>query len=628
MQLRISNLKLRGIVVLVIDKLKGITLVFKNDPLEKVDVSSSFDNVPNIRRFLQAQIEGQLRKMFQDDLPQLIHNLSLLMIEEKTKQNQYLHSAAAAAGHHGEIDSNISSDNNYYPHHQHHHHHHPPPLHSHQPSRVYSRSECGEHCLTQTDLPSEEYVNLEHEYSHYYPSNHSQQYPHRHVNHCYNSGSNTNISTAPSTSHVAEDVSLYSSTTPRQSNHANSCTITPPPHPPPTSAPFDYENQDQDQQPVLLEKSLSPDFDRNERLGGFGLGRLSSHFNDNNTAATAKVSSSSSLSSSSLTSLNGSGLKIVNRSGLFSPKSQQYSTKYFDNTDNIRSSPLYAPSSSNTLYTSSNPAIFPGNYYYDDDDGRSTISANSSASNLQAATSANGRHYSSMKDLSYHAINNNMDDNDINTNSLHSSHRSNSAPHLHHPHLHPHSLNQYNGQQQHHPLLPRPIQTSYSHRYYSSSSPHLNSPGVIGGAISSPHTAYLSAMTAPSPSTLLYHSPQYAHSPPTASNLVMSASFHDDLDEYGKDGEEDNDDDRMMPGDRGMKFFHFNPSHNQVAAHLTSLFNSNHTISLHTPDITHFTFRSSPAVSTSAAAVQRRKKVGARNITRSRLALDKVFTSE
>ncbi|KAI8799831.1 hypothetical protein BJ742DRAFT_665816, partial [Cladochytrium replicatum] len=83
MLLRISNLKLRGIVSLVVDKQRGVTLVFKNDPLEKVDVNSTFDNTPNIRRFLQKQIESQLRKLFHDDLPQLIHNLSLLQLGVK-----------------------------------------------------------------------------------------------------------------------------------------------------------------------------------------------------------------------------------------------------------------------------------------------------------------------------------------------------------------------------------------------------------------------------------------------------------------------------------------------------------------------------------------------------------------
>ncbi|KAJ3210467.1 ERMES complex subunit [Dinochytrium kinnereticum] len=88
MRLRISNLKLRGIIVLVVDKVRGITLVFKNDPLERVDVNSTFDNIPNIRRFLQTQIEGQLRKMFQDDLPLLIHNLSLELIQKKEDEGK------------------------------------------------------------------------------------------------------------------------------------------------------------------------------------------------------------------------------------------------------------------------------------------------------------------------------------------------------------------------------------------------------------------------------------------------------------------------------------------------------------------------------------------------------------
>ncbi|KAJ3211272.1 ERMES complex subunit [Entophlyctis luteolus] len=92
MRLRISNLKLRGIIVLVIDKVKGTTLVFKNDPLEKVDVNSTFDGVASVRRFLQQQIEGQLRQMFQEDLPMLIHKLSLVLIEQQQKQRILHHS--------------------------------------------------------------------------------------------------------------------------------------------------------------------------------------------------------------------------------------------------------------------------------------------------------------------------------------------------------------------------------------------------------------------------------------------------------------------------------------------------------------------------------------------------------
>ncbi|GMK55006.1 hypothetical protein CspeluHIS016_0200620 [Cutaneotrichosporon spelunceum] len=76
MTLRLSKLHLRAILILVVSKTKGITLVFKNDPLQNVDVSSTFDSVEVIRGYLQQEIEGQLREMFREDLPGIIHRLS------------------------------------------------------------------------------------------------------------------------------------------------------------------------------------------------------------------------------------------------------------------------------------------------------------------------------------------------------------------------------------------------------------------------------------------------------------------------------------------------------------------------------------------------------------------------
>ncbi|KAG5455738.1 MAG: hypothetical protein BJ554DRAFT_4738 [Olpidium bornovanus] len=82
MRLRISSLCLNGIVVLVVDQHRGVTLAFKNDPVERVDVSSTFDGMPNVQRFLQAEIEKQLRSLFQDDLPAMVHTLSLRYLQE------------------------------------------------------------------------------------------------------------------------------------------------------------------------------------------------------------------------------------------------------------------------------------------------------------------------------------------------------------------------------------------------------------------------------------------------------------------------------------------------------------------------------------------------------------------
>lgn len=76
MTLRLSSLHLRAILILVVSASKGITLVFKNDPLQNVSVSSTFDSIEVIRGYLQQEIEGQLREMFREDLPGIIHRLS------------------------------------------------------------------------------------------------------------------------------------------------------------------------------------------------------------------------------------------------------------------------------------------------------------------------------------------------------------------------------------------------------------------------------------------------------------------------------------------------------------------------------------------------------------------------
>lgn len=88
MHLRLSSVKLRAIVVLVVSKAKGITLVFKNDPLESVEVSSTFDSVAVIQKYLQQEIEGQLREMFREDLPGIIHRLSQKWLSGEVKSEK------------------------------------------------------------------------------------------------------------------------------------------------------------------------------------------------------------------------------------------------------------------------------------------------------------------------------------------------------------------------------------------------------------------------------------------------------------------------------------------------------------------------------------------------------------
>ncbi|KAF2272351.1 uncharacterized protein EI97DRAFT_436981 [Westerdykella ornata] len=77
LQITLSDICLSGFVILVFSKQKGLTLVFRNDPLESLKVSSTFDSIPFVRDYLQKEIEGQLRVLFMEDLPAIIHRLSL-----------------------------------------------------------------------------------------------------------------------------------------------------------------------------------------------------------------------------------------------------------------------------------------------------------------------------------------------------------------------------------------------------------------------------------------------------------------------------------------------------------------------------------------------------------------------
>lgn len=77
LQITLSDIKLSGFIILVFSRQKGLTLVFRNDPLESLKVSSTFDSIPFVRDYLQKEIEGQLRILLMDELPAIIHRLSL-----------------------------------------------------------------------------------------------------------------------------------------------------------------------------------------------------------------------------------------------------------------------------------------------------------------------------------------------------------------------------------------------------------------------------------------------------------------------------------------------------------------------------------------------------------------------
>ena len=92
LQITLSDIKLSAFIILVFSKQKGLTLVFRNDPLESLKVSSTFDAIPFVRDYLQNEIEGQLRTLLMDEVPVIIHRLSqrLWVPEYREKEDEEL----------------------------------------------------------------------------------------------------------------------------------------------------------------------------------------------------------------------------------------------------------------------------------------------------------------------------------------------------------------------------------------------------------------------------------------------------------------------------------------------------------------------------------------------------------
>ena len=77
LKITLSDIKLSAFIILVFSRQKGLTLVFRNDPLESIKVSSTFDSIPFVCEYLQKEIEIQLRTLMMEELPAIIHRLSL-----------------------------------------------------------------------------------------------------------------------------------------------------------------------------------------------------------------------------------------------------------------------------------------------------------------------------------------------------------------------------------------------------------------------------------------------------------------------------------------------------------------------------------------------------------------------
>ncbi|KAK4946946.1 ERMES complex subunit [Elasticomyces elasticus] len=96
LQITLSEFRLSGFIILVFSRQKGLTLVFRNDPLESMRVSSTFDSIPFVANFLQKEIENTLRGLLMDELPAIIHRLSLQLLVPEYKANEEREVGSAA----------------------------------------------------------------------------------------------------------------------------------------------------------------------------------------------------------------------------------------------------------------------------------------------------------------------------------------------------------------------------------------------------------------------------------------------------------------------------------------------------------------------------------------------------
>lgn len=82
LELSVSELKLNALFVLEASKHKGLTLTFKNEPMESLKISSSLDGIPGIGAYLRDEIGRMAKEAVAEELPKVLHDQSVLILKE------------------------------------------------------------------------------------------------------------------------------------------------------------------------------------------------------------------------------------------------------------------------------------------------------------------------------------------------------------------------------------------------------------------------------------------------------------------------------------------------------------------------------------------------------------------
>lgn len=82
LELTVSRVRLDTIFLLSVHRTRGVSLTFKNDPLESMQISSSFDGLGAVKDFLQAELEAQVREALRTEVPKAINEQTRRLFAE------------------------------------------------------------------------------------------------------------------------------------------------------------------------------------------------------------------------------------------------------------------------------------------------------------------------------------------------------------------------------------------------------------------------------------------------------------------------------------------------------------------------------------------------------------------
>ena len=78
-----------SIITTSLDADLGASLSFKNEPIKRAVIASTFDNVPSLKTLIEREVFSLLREALEVILPRILHEKSLAWIQERRQQEDH-----------------------------------------------------------------------------------------------------------------------------------------------------------------------------------------------------------------------------------------------------------------------------------------------------------------------------------------------------------------------------------------------------------------------------------------------------------------------------------------------------------------------------------------------------------